>query len=45
MLCENTSGRLEIRAREERDRAGYSKHPQQMNDALLWEKEGASPAK
>ena len=36
--------KLEIRALEDRDREGYSKHPQPPDDALLWEKEAVWPA-
>lgn len=36
--------RLELRALEQRDRDGYLKHPQQPEEALLWEKEAAWPA-
>jgi metal-responsive CopG/Arc/MetJ family transcriptional regulator len=37
--------KLEIRALEERDRAGYAKHPQAEGDAEFWEAEAAWPAK
>ena len=36
--------RLEVRAREERDRAGYSKRPQVKGESHLWEAEAAWPA-
>ena len=36
--------RLEIRAMEERDRAGYLKLPQQLDEARAWEAEAAWPA-
>ena len=36
--------RLEIRALEERDRAGYSKQPRAQDESLLWEAEAAWPA-
>lgn len=35
--------RLEVRAREERDRAGYLKRPQVQNESRLWEAEAAWP--
>ena len=35
--------RLEVRAKEERDRAGYTKRPQ-TDESLAWEAEGAWPA-
>jgi metal-responsive CopG/Arc/MetJ family transcriptional regulator len=35
--------RLEIRAREERDRAGYLKQPQARDETLAWEAEAAWP--
>jgi hypothetical protein len=35
--------RLEIRALEERDRAGYSKLPQQKDEARMWEAEAIWP--
>ena len=35
--------RLELRAREDRDRAGFSKQPQLHVDARLWEAEAAWP--
>jgi metal-responsive CopG/Arc/MetJ family transcriptional regulator len=35
--------RLEIRAREDRDREGYIRQPQDRNDAQLWEKVAAWP--
>ncbi len=39
--------RLDVRAKERRDREGYSKHPQMPNEWLAWEGEGeaAWPAK
>lgn len=36
--------KLQVRAKEERDRKGYSKHPQVGDESLLWEKEAAWPA-
>jgi metal-responsive CopG/Arc/MetJ family transcriptional regulator len=36
--------RLELRASEERDRQGYSRHPQGEADARGWEAEAAWPA-
>lgn len=36
--------RLEVRAREERDREGYAKQPQALDESLLWEAEAAWPA-
>lgn len=36
--------KLEMRVLDERDREGYSKHPQVQNGALLWEREAAWPA-
>lgn len=33
--------RLEILASEERDRAGYKKHPQQSDESRPWEQEAA----
>lgn len=35
---------LEMRAREERDRAGYMKQPQTVEDRLGWEAEATWPA-
>jgi hypothetical protein len=35
---------LEVRAREERDRQGYSRRPQSSNELLVWEAEAAWPA-
>ena len=35
--------RLEVRASEERDRAGYAKRPQVQDEAHLWEAEAAWP--
>jgi len=37
--------RLESRAKEERDREGYSKHPQMPNEWLAWEAEAVWPAR
>ena len=37
--------KLEIRALEERDRAGYSQRPRSYNESLPWEAEAAWPAK
>ncbi|HWS96686.1 MAG TPA: ribbon-helix-helix domain-containing protein [Candidatus Methylomirabilis sp.] len=37
--------RLEVRAREEREREGYSKRPQAKDESRLWEAEAAWPAK
>jgi metal-responsive CopG/Arc/MetJ family transcriptional regulator len=34
---------LEVRAREERDREGYARHPQLRSDSHLWEAEAAWP--
>jgi len=36
--------RLEVRAREERDRQGYSRQPQKPDESLVWEAEAAWPA-
>ena len=36
--------RLEIRASEERDRAGYARQPQTRDESALWEAEAAWPA-
>ena len=36
--------RLEIRAREERDRRGYSRRPPASDESLVWEAEAAWPA-
>ena len=36
--------RLEARAREERDREGYSKRPPAKDESQLWESEAAWPA-
>jgi len=35
--------RLEVRAREERDRAGYAKRPRAHEESLRWEAEAAWP--
>jgi metal-responsive CopG/Arc/MetJ family transcriptional regulator len=35
--------RLDIRAREQRDRQGYSTRPQKANESLVWEAEAAWP--
>jgi ribbon-helix-helix CopG family protein len=37
--------RLEICAREERDRQGYSRRPQTKDESLVWGAEAAWPAK
>ncbi len=37
--------RLEIRANEDRDRAGYIKRPQDQSDARLWETVAEWPEK
>ncbi len=36
--------RLEVRAREERDRQGYSRRPQTADESRVWEAEAAWPA-
>lgn len=36
--------RLEIRAREDRDRSGYSRKPQTRDESLRWEAEASWPA-
>jgi metal-responsive CopG/Arc/MetJ family transcriptional regulator len=36
--------RLEVRAGEERDRQGYSRHPQADDEAQSWESEATWPA-
>jgi metal-responsive CopG/Arc/MetJ family transcriptional regulator len=36
--------RLELRAMEDRDRAGYSKRPESSNEQQLWEAEASWPA-
>jgi metal-responsive CopG/Arc/MetJ family transcriptional regulator len=35
--------RLDLKAREERDREGYSRLPQSRDESHLWEAEGAWP--
>jgi len=35
---------LEVRAREERDRSGYSRRPRAHDESLDWEAEAAWPA-
>lgn len=35
--------KLEMRVLEDRDRDGYSKHPQVQDEARLWEREAAWP--
>lgn len=36
--------RLEVRAREERDRQGYSRRPQSSDESVAWDAEAAWPA-
>jgi metal-responsive CopG/Arc/MetJ family transcriptional regulator len=36
--------RLELRAREDRDRQGYARQPQLQDESRLWEAEAAWPA-
>ena len=36
--------RLEIRTREELDREGYSRHPRERDESLIWEAETVWPA-
>lgn len=36
--------RMEVRAKEERDRQGYSRRPQARDQSLGWEAEAAWPA-
>jgi len=36
--------RLEVRSREEQDRQGYARKPQDLEDAHRWEVEAAWPA-
>ena len=36
--------RLEVRAKEERDREGYTRPPQASDESLVWEAEAAWPA-
>jgi metal-responsive CopG/Arc/MetJ family transcriptional regulator len=36
--------KLEIRELEDRDRAGYSKHPANPSEVRVWEREAAWPA-
>ena len=36
--------RLEVRAKEQRDREGYTRQPQAPDEALVWEAEAAWPA-
>jgi metal-responsive CopG/Arc/MetJ family transcriptional regulator len=36
--------RLEVRAKEERDREGYSRRPHARHESLVWEAEAAWPA-
>ncbi len=35
--------RLEVHAREQRDRQGYSRHPQAARESHVWEAEAAWP--
>ena len=35
--------RLELKAKEERDRHGYSQHPQTRDESRLWEAEATWP--
>jgi metal-responsive CopG/Arc/MetJ family transcriptional regulator len=35
--------RLEVRALEDRDREGYSRHPATLDESLVWEAEAAWP--
>lgn len=35
---------LEVRAKEERDRAGYAREPQSLGEAQAWETEATWPA-
>ncbi len=35
--------RLELHAKEERDRAGYARQPQRQDESRLWEAESAWP--
>jgi metal-responsive CopG/Arc/MetJ family transcriptional regulator len=35
--------RLEVRAKEERDREGYARHPQEQDEPLAWEAEATWP--
>jgi metal-responsive CopG/Arc/MetJ family transcriptional regulator len=35
--------RLEIREKEERDRAGYARKPQERDEVIAWEAEAAWP--
>ena len=37
--------RLEIHSKEERDREGYSRSPQSLNESHLWEAAAVWPAK
>ena len=36
--------RLEVRAHEERDRNGYSRQPEALDESLAWEAEAVWPA-
>ena len=36
--------KLDVRAKEERDRQGYSRRPQTTGESLVWEAEAAWPA-
>jgi metal-responsive CopG/Arc/MetJ family transcriptional regulator len=36
--------RLEVRAKEDRDREGYSRQPQERGESHIWESEAAWPA-
>ena len=36
--------KLELRTKEERDRQGYSKHPQSTKEAMVWETEATWPS-
>jgi metal-responsive CopG/Arc/MetJ family transcriptional regulator len=35
--------KLEVRSREERDREGYTRQPQALDESALWEAESAWP--
>ena len=37
--------RLQAQAKEERDRKGYSRHPQAKDESLHWETEAACPGR
>ena len=36
--------KMAVLEREQRDRAGYAKHPQQLDEVALWEREAVWPS-